>query len=332
MPYLIRSAPLAKFAEAAQAAGLDVERLFHHVGADPQCMVERELHVPERWLADLFEATERRTGFASAGLLVGSSWRMADFGPLALLLQHQPTARHALGVFESYRHLRSQVVTLHVHEAGDCAVIQLLLQVDRGDAGRHGREVALGSLMAMLRWFLGADWHPLEVRFTHGAPSELHLHRRVFGCPVEFGCDIDGVVLHRADLDRPSPFADVHLARYAREFLDQLTPGVPPMALSVRRSLEVLLPQGRCAIDDVAAQVGTSARTLQRRLAEEGTEFSTLLNEVRRGLARRYVGDPRYPLSQAASLVGFSEASAFSRWFATQFGRSPRRWRAEPHE
>ena len=62
------------------------------------------------------------------------------------------------------------------------------------------------------------------------------LHRRVFGCPVAFGCDCDGVVVHRADLDLPNPFGDVHLARYAREFLDLQPAGArAPTTLAVRR-------------------------------------------------------------------------------------------------
>lgn len=329
----IRSAPLVKFAEAARAVGLDAEGMFHHVGVDRECLVQRELQVPERWLAGLFDATERRSGFGSGGLLVAGTWRMSDFGPLALLLQHQPTLRHALGVFESYRHLRSQVVTLRIQEAGELAVIQLLLHTERGQPGRHPVELSLGSLMAMLRWFLGAGWSPREVRFSHGAPARLDLHRRLFGCPLEFGCDADCIVLQRGDLDRSSPFSDIHLARYAREFLDLLAPGQhAPASLAVRRSIEVLLPQGRCTIEDVAMQLGTSARTLQRRLAQERTEFSALLNEVRRSLAVRYLGDPRYPVGQVGSLLGFAEPSAFTRWFGAQFSRSPSSWRKEPPE
>ena len=49
-----------------------------------------------------------------------------------------------------------------------------------------------------------------------------------------------------------------------------------------------------------------------------------------RSLARRYLGDPRYPVGQVATLLGFAEASAFSRWFGAQFGCSPRQWRTEP--
>lgn len=333
MPNLIRSAPLVKFASAASSVQVDAAGIFRHVGVDPECMVATDLFVPQDWLTNVLEATQRRTGFAGVGLLVGASWRMSDFGPLALLLQHQPTLRHAFGEFERYRHLRSQTITIRVQEAGALAIVHLDVRSDSGKAPAMAVELSLGSLMAMLHWFLGKGWTPREVRFAHAAPRDLTLHRRVFGCPVEFGCDFDGVVVHRADLDLPNPFGDVNLARYARDFLD-LHPARAraPTSTAVRRSLELLLPQGRGSIEQVAHQLGLSGRTLQRRLAEEGTEFSALLNDARSALARRYLGDPRYPIGQVATLLGFADPSAFTRWFGARFGQSPRRWREEAQE
>ncbi|MFD1579827.1 AraC family transcriptional regulator [Ramlibacter ginsenosidimutans] len=321
---------MVKFAAAAPVVQVDAAQIFRHVGVDPQCMVAADLFVPQDCLTNVLDATQRRTGFAGVGLLVGASWRMSDFGPLALLLEHLPTLRHAFGEFERYRHLRSQTITIRIQEAGVLAVIQMDVRSDRGKAPGTAVELTVASLMALLHWFLGQGWHPREVRFAHSAPSDLTLHRRVFGCNVEFGCDFDGVVVHTADLDHPNPFGDVNLARYAREFLDLQPAGTrAPTTLAVRRSLELLLPQGRCAVEQVALQMGTTARTLQRRLSEEGTDFSALLNDCRSALARRYLADARYPVGQVATLLGFSDASAFTRWFGARFGASPRQWRSE---
>mgnify|MGYP001946743321 CR=1 FL=1 len=65
-----------------------------------------------------------------------------------------------------------------------------------------------------------------------------------------------------------------------------------------------------------------SGRTLQRRLAEEGTSFRTLLLEVRRELAERYISDPHMPLAEISYMLGFADSSSFSRAF--------KRWTGEP--
>ena len=99
MSTLIRSALLVKFSEVSRTVGIDAERLIQHVGGDRACMFSPDLHVPEPWLARMLESSEQAGQGASAsiGLLMAETWRMSDFGPISLLLQHQPTLRHALG-------------------------------------------------------------------------------------------------------------------------------------------------------------------------------------------------------------------------------------------
>jgi hypothetical protein len=61
-------------------------------------------------------------------------------------------------------------------------------------------------------------WKPRSVHFSHAAPASLHVHQRLFGTRVEFGCDFDGITIDRHDLDRPNPLGDVNLARLPRSF------------------------------------------------------------------------------------------------------------------
>ncbi|MDT4887301.1 Helix-turn-helix domain protein [compost metagenome] len=68
-------------------------------------------------------------------------------------------------------------------------------------------------------------------------------------------------------------------------------------------------------------------RTVHRRLARSGLSFAVIVNEVRRELAQRQVGDARVALSEVADMLGFTHASAFTRWFTAEFGDSPTRWR-----
>ncbi|MNL21685.1 HTH-type transcriptional regulator VirS [compost metagenome] len=88
-----------------------------------------------------------------------------------------------------------------------------------------------------------------------------------------------------------------------------------------------LLPTGRCSVEQVAAHLGRDRRTLHRQLTREGETFSSLLDQVRTELATRYLANPHHPLSEIAGVLGFSELSAFSRWFSRLFECSPSSWR-----
>ena len=67
-----------------------------------------------------------------------------------------------------------------------------------------------------------------------------------------------------------------------------------------------------------------SVRTLQRRLADEGTTYSALLDRARHELAVRFIGEQRMPVKEATFVLGFSRSRRiFSRAFKRWTGVSP---------
>ena len=74
------------------------------------------------------------------------------------------------------------------------------------------------------------------------------------------------------------------------------------MALAAR------LPKGQTDIGVVARDLGTSARTLQRRLASVGLSYQELLDGVRRDAAERYIASTTLSIGEIAYLLGYSDA------------------------
>ena len=70
-------------------------------------------------------------------------------------------------------------------------------------------------------------------------------------------------------------------------------------------------------------------RSLARRLAREKIEFRCLVEEVRYEIARQLISDTSLPMSEVAAILGYSEASAFTRAFRRWSDTTPRSWRAE---
>ena len=79
--------------------------------------------------------------------------------------------------------------------------------------------------------------------------------------------------------------------------------------------------------ETVADHLRMSARTLSRRLADEGTSHKAILDELRADLARRYLEDAELAISEVAFLLGFSEPSAFHRAFKRWTGQTPSQFR-----
>lgn len=93
-------------------------------------------------------------------------------------------------------------------------------------------------------------------------------------------------------------------------------------AAKVRSVLVELLPAGKTAIDDAAAALGMSRRSLQRKLQEEETSFQKQLNHVRALLAKNYLQNTNLSSEDIAYLLGYQDINSFFRAFALWTGQT----------
>lgn len=323
---LVRAATLTNFMEVAQGLGLNPLGLLREAGLSPALLSDPEQRIPAASAVWLLERAATTTACLDFGLRMAESRQLSDFGAISLLISHQRTLRDALVVTMHYRHLLNDTIAMQLENAGAFVVIRE--EVVATTPSRQATELALGVLFRMCNAVMGGRWAPQSVNFSHEAPPDLTLHRRLFACRLEFGSEFNGIVCRAADLDEPNPTADPAMARFAQRFVESLPlVNEPSVVLDVRKAIYLMLPSGRASTDYVAQALGTSVRTLQRQLDAAGTSFTGMLNEVRCELAERYVTNPRYPLVRVSELLGYSTPSSFTRWFIAQFGTPPQQWR-----
>ena len=325
----IRSAALANYAEVARQVGLDPFALVRRVGIDARSLTDRDLRVSAARVAELLEAAAAEANCPNFGLRMAETRRTSNFGAVSLVISHQATLRSVLDTMVRYRNLLNSTLALHVEEIGDIVDIKEELVVEFDGPKIQSYELAIGVLSRLFRSILGDGWRPVAAQFTHSRPRDVTIHRRLFGERVEFDSEFNGLSCLASDLDRPNVAADPALARYANQFVETMH---DTQATSVehetRKAVYLLMPFGNASIARVAKSLGLHARTLQRRLAEEGVEFSDLTNGVRRELAERYLVNPSYSLSRIAEMLGYGQLSSFTRWFASEFGMAPSVWRS----
>ena len=330
MASLVRAAALTRYAEVARAAGLDPHRMLVDAGLSASVLNEPDLRIPSDRAARLLEASAAASGVESFGLRMAESRQLSNMGPVGMLVRDQPTLRDSLVVMLRYHAMLNGALSLDIEESAGTVVIREDVVVGTAQPVRQAVELAIGVMLRLLRGVLGRDWHPRRVCFAHPAPRDISVHLRVFGHCVEFDHDFNGIVCTSSDLDAPNPSADPAMARYAQQLLEvSLQSQTPSMLEDVRHTILLLLPRGRCSIEQVAAHLGVVCRTVQRRLADDGISFSSLVNDLRVELAQRHVVDSDRSLTDVAALLGFSAPSGFSRWYQGQFGCSPTQGRAQ---
>ena len=93
--------------------------------------------------------------------------------------------------------------------------------------------------------------------------------------------------------------------------------------------LQSALVTGDAGASSVAALFSMHSRTLHRHLAGFGTSFRALVDETRFEIARQMLVDSSLEVRRIADLLGYADASAFTRAFRRWSGSTPAQWRTQ---
>ncbi|QDQ89091.1 AraC family transcriptional regulator [Alcaligenaceae bacterium SJ-26] len=166
----------------------------------------------------------------------------------------------------------------------------------------------------------------LQVMLPRLPPKECAKgYAQFFGVPVQQG-QHPAIRFAAKDTFRPFLTANEGMWRVfepdLRRRLSELD-ATAPTAERVRAVLLELLPGNAATIEQTAARLGLSKRTLQRRLEDEGENFRTLVNASREKLARHYLLNTDISGGEIAFLLGFEDPNSFYRAFQNWTGKTP---------
>ena len=318
-----------QLAEDLSRRGVPPGPLLARAGLGRAALAAEGARAPVDRVAAFFELAAEVTGDACLGLRFGLTRDARDAGLIGYVGLSSPDLRAALRGLARFHRVFSDAVTVDVSqlEAGEVA------WAFRGDPGRPRGQLQAFSLANILAFLRGATGRRLGLRgatlplATGGLPDEA---ARLLGCPLVQEGAWMRLSLAPKDLDLPLVTADrrllVILQAHAEEVLARLAPGREALSERVVRAALDGLAQGGARQDLVAADLGLSPRSLSRRLAEEGTSFARLLDDLRRDLAQAHLASGM-EVTQVAFLLGYAEPSSLAHAFRRWTGQSPSEWR-----
>ena len=122
------------------------------------------------------------------------------------------------------------------------------------------------------RWLTQKDIDLAEVRFVHSRNENREEVERVLGCPVLYEQEKLETVFYRDDISLPLPTADNELLRVLMKNADQVLAERQEedndFVDAVTERIIDQLSTGEVTAKKVAMDLGTSQRTITRRLAE----------------------------------------------------------------
>jgi len=269
------------------------------------------------------------------GFRLARDFDLREIGLVYYVMASSERLTDALANAARYSGIVNEGVSLRC-EANGAAIRLDYVGVDRGH-DRHHSEFWMVTLVRLCRKVTESRLVPRYVKVRHRRTGLSADFRSFFGTEVAFGCDADEIGLAAAVASLPTVGRDTYLNRLLRRYAEDALP--KPSArpatqrAEVERVLPELLPHGKAGIADVARRLNTSARTLSRKLGDEGAGFADIRDAVRAALAQRYLADRALPVSEIAWLLGYREVSSFTHAFRRWTGMTPREFRLSgPHQ
>jgi AraC-like DNA-binding protein len=233
----------------------------------------------------------------------------------------------ALALYARYFRIVNEAVRLKLTRNPNGVAVEVEFIGLPRHLARQTAEFGMATLLKGLRVIAGRNIHPTQVSFAHIRNSGEREFERFYGCPVEFGASSDLFEFSEDALAIPLLTADPKLLKALEPFCamaaKERNTVVGTLRAAVENEVEKLLPHGKAKAATVAKVLALSLRTLSRRLADEGTTYAGVVDDLRRTLALQYLKEPSMSVSQIAWLLGYEGSTSFNHAFRRWTGRSP---------
>lgn len=328
---IIRASAWTGFAELVTSMGGNPDEIFAAAQLDPRRLADAERYLPLKQFTECLAIAADKLKRKDFGLALGQSQGLSLPGALSIAIMNAPTPRDAINIATRFMHVHnpSYVMTLAPMPRRESDFLSCV--VTMRESSRRGQydERLISNLHKNLAQLGEPNYRAGAVWFTHAPISTISVYRRVFGVTPLFNQPTMGIAIERSVLDAWRPGRSEQMRVIAETYLTQKSlPRETPVTQSVASMARSLLHGGEFTPQQAAAALGLHARTLQRRLREEGSSFEKIKDTARREWAESLLSQPSITLTQISDILGYADSSAFSRSCRRWFGEAPRSYRA----
>ncbi|HVL19399.1 MAG TPA: AraC family transcriptional regulator [Amaricoccus sp.] len=281
-----------------------------------------------RYIAFL-EASAETAQDPGFGAAVGTAFRPVALGPVGLLFGASSTLRR--GLERLVRTLTSwqDGTSIGLHDEDGTLVWTYRIEDPLIWPRRQDSEYTLAATVTIAREAFGGSARLVEADVEHAMPDDPAPLARILGIAPRYGEPGNRLVFDLREADRVRRTEDAEMMAMLARHLDDLRQpaGEAGLLAQVRAVIGLHLGHRTITVPMVARELGVSSRTLQRRLADEGTSLRELLNRVRVDLGRVHLRDGRASNAEIARALGYTDSTAFWRAFKAGTGRAPSSYR-----
>lgn len=315
------------------ARGYGEGEVFSGTGFCPRLLTEEH---PVADFADSVRFMEHAAELAGDDLFGFSCGKTQDArcaGIMYYAAQTAPTLLEAIRRGQRFGRLFNSTLDMNAENICSDGRLRWSYRISPGLPRRQYVEMAATVTFKGIGFFTQHQAMPKRIEFEHPRRRGIGELEKFYGCETVFGAPENVMVFDRADLELPLTTSDKQLSRvlhlFGEQALCQGRPETPALVLEVERAISARLADGQATLEAVAQGLGMSARTLSRKLSQDGTSFFRILEDLRKSQAMLYLRDSDLVLAEIAFLLGYSGLSSFNDAFKRWTGVSPGQFRTQ---
>jgi AraC-like DNA-binding protein len=276
-------------------------------------------------LRRLFEVCEAATETAYFPLVLGDTYGFDAIPEVDTFIATCATLRAGMMALDWMPHIVHPALRPQTSE--DLSTFTVTLRVEGDEPVHPGLvEAALTCIVKFARMISPREDPLREVWFQHGAQVDARVYGSYFGVPVRFNQAENRLINASTSLDKPLKGGFPSLNAQAQLMVEQRLKKLSEQG-SLTARLERLLSLRTdllgAKVDEVAVLLDLHARTLQRRLKEEGEGFAEMQNRLRHERARKLLQGTDLDIEAISLKLGFQDRHSFTRAFTRWEGVSP---------
>jgi len=312
----IRSEPGNLFAEATNRSGLSRHQLQSGEGLTLEHLNKVMEHIGRR-VPDLtfrfFTEVE-----------------LTDLGMLGYAVLSCPTVGKALELMARFMELTTDRYTEETGISEGFYTIQPLPTWRHFEEEMSIAEDCLGGNWKAVTLMLGpeSDISGASVHFSYPAPDTHEAYTGYFApCRIYFDAEVSELRMPVAWLERPVTTANMVMSDVTSAICERMLGLGSRSSVNTQRAVRRLLlsrpGQHMLRLEEAAEQLRMSTAQLRKRLYRAGTNYKSIVLEVRMALASHYLESTHLSIQEIAYLLDYTQPGPFSRAFKKYFGYSP---------
>ena len=325
---------------AVQKQAIDIAPLYQRSGIDRTLLSEPEARILTTDMWKLWHVAVDMSGDDAFGLYVAQSIFPTHLNALVFALQASANLQECVERLIRYSRVVSTIGQIEYEKNNDQVIVRL-----NAPAMKQGPWAPIDAFMALIVKFvrdllspdmltqvseLGSKQKLLHgVKLVRPQPKNEKAFEQYFNCSIDYSAENNEIIADAAIFDMPLPSANSTIANVNDQLLQDYLNKLDQQSFSlvVRKHIIEQLGSELLNQESIAEPLNISGRTLQRKLAEEGTSFKELLDDVRQELALRYLTASDMSISELTFMLGFVDQSSFSRAFKRWTGQTPSQYR-----